>query len=101
MARQGKIAENGAAVNFDLRKSLGSAVKIVLLCLVVGYGLSLLDLEALDIWRGVSDGIRYVFDNAEELLGTAGPYILSGAAIVVPIVLLKFGMDLLKRRKRS
>lgn len=88
-------------MNFDLRKFLGSAIKILLLCLVVGYGLSLLDLQALDIWASLSNGIRYVFNNAEELLGTAGPYILSGAAIVIPIVLVKFGLDLLKRRRNS
>lgn len=88
-------------VEFDLKKFIGWSVKIVLLCLVVGYGLSLLDLEALDIWKEASKGIHYVWNNAEELMGSAGPYILSGAAIVLPIVLLKFGLDLLKRRKRQ
>lgn len=88
-------------MNLDIRKHFWSAIKIVLLCLVVGYGLSLLDLSALDVWRWFSNGIQYVFDNAEELLGKAGPYIVSGAAIVVPILVVKFGLDLLKRRKSS
>ena len=88
-------------MEFDLRKTIGWTIKILVLCLVVGYGLSLLDLSALDVWRTLSDGIRYVWENAEELLGKAGPYIVSGAAIVLPIVLIKFGLDLLKRRKRS
>lgn len=88
-------------MNLDIRKYFWSGLKILLLCLVVGYGLSLLDLNALDVWRWMSNQVRYVFENAEELLGRAGPYIVSGAAIVVPIVLLKFGLDLLKRNRRS
>lgn len=88
-------------MNLDIRKIFWTTIKIVLLCLVVGYGLSLLDMSALDIWRRVSSAIQYVFENAEELLGKAGPYIVSGAAVVVPILVIKFGLDLLKRRKSS
>ena len=87
-------------VNIDFRKFMGTDIKLVLICLIVGWVLSVIDLDALGFIRFLSQSVRNAGDLAADAARWAVPYILLGAVIVIPFYILKFGLDLLKRRKK-
>jgi hypothetical protein len=87
-------------VNIDFRKFMGTAIKLVLICLIVGWVLSVIDLDALGFIRFLSQSVRNAGDLAADAARWAVPYILLGAVIVIPFYILKFGLDFLKRRKK-
>lgn len=87
-------------VNFDLRKFIGTAIKLLLICLLVGWVLSVINLDALGFIRFLSQSVRNAGDLAADAVRWAVPYILVGAVVVVPFFILKFGLGLLKGRKK-
>lgn len=67
---------------------MGWIVKTLLLCFIVGFALSVLDVEPATILTSGWAAIGRIAELAVELGGWALPYILLGAVIVVPLSLL-------------
>ncbi len=86
--------------NIDIRKIIGTGIKLLLICLLVGWVLSVMEVDALGFIQFLSQSLRNVGELAADGVRWAVPYILLGAIIVVPFYILKFGLDLLKKRKR-
>jgi hypothetical protein len=86
-------------MNVDIKKIIGTIIKIALVSLVVGYILTVIDIDPLGFIKFLSNTMR----NAAELVGDAVewamPYMMLGAIIVVPFYLIKYGLELLKRRR--
>ena len=73
--------------------------KILIACLIVGWLLSFFDYQALDLVRSLS---RMIHSVSEWLLGIfkwALPLILLGAIVVMPVVLVRYGIRMLRKRK--
>ena len=73
---------------------------LVLICLIVDWVLSVIDLDALGFIHFLSQSVRNAGELAADAVRWAVPYILLGAVIVIPFYILKFGLELLKGRKR-
>ncbi|MDP7547377.1 MAG: DUF6460 domain-containing protein [Alphaproteobacteria bacterium] len=86
--------------NIDTRKIIGSGIKLLLISLVVGWVLSVIDMDALGFIRFLSQSVRNAGEVAADGVRWAVPYILLGAVVVVPFYIIKFGLALLKRRRR-
>jgi hypothetical protein len=73
---------------------LGLAVRLLLLCLVVGLFMAYFDLTPARILADAAGTIRHGWELAVGFAGWAVPYILLGASVVVPvaavIVVLRF-----------
>jgi hypothetical protein len=67
---------------------LGVAVRLALLCVIVGLVLDQLDLDALELFRWAVDRIEEVVRNSADLLKQIGRYFLIGAAVVIPVWIL-------------
>ncbi|MBT3535274.1 MAG: hypothetical protein HN478_15445 [Rhodospirillaceae bacterium] len=87
-------------VNVDVRKVVGTGIKLLLICLVVGWVLSVINFDALDFIRFFSQSLRNAGELAADAVRWAVPYILLGAVVVVPFYVLKFGLQLLKGRRK-
>ena len=77
---------------------LQTALKLLVACLAVGFVLSLFGLDAWGALAVVSDAVHWAIDNASELVRSGSRYILLGAVIVVPIFLIRLGLNLLRKR---
>ena len=86
--------------NIDIRKLLGTGIKLLLVCLLVGWILSVIEIDALGFIRFLSQSLRHAGELAADAVRWGVPYILLGAVIVVPFYIIKLGLDMLKRRKR-
>ena len=86
--------------NIDVRKIIGTGIKLLLVSLLVGWVLSVIDVDALGFICLLSQFVRQAGELAADGVRWAVPYILLGAVVVVPFYILKFGLDLLKRRRR-
>ena len=86
--------------NVDIRKLLGTGIKVLLICLLVGWVLSVIEVDALGFIRFLSQSLRHAGELAADAVRWAVPYILLGAVIVVPFYIIKYGLDLLKGRKK-
>lgn len=79
----------------------GTAMRLLILSLIVGLFLSFLGLDPVEFWRGawsmVSGLVSMLGDTAVEIVRNLATYLLFGAAIVVPIWLI---MRLLSGRRR-
>ena len=60
-------------------------VRIVVLCFVVGFALSVFDIDPASIMTNSWDTIRTVGDLFVGVVRWAVPYILVGAVVVVPV----------------
>ncbi len=92
-----KRAAGGIPVGFVV----AFVLKILLLCLVVGFVLTWLDLGPLDLLRDLGQRLRGGWEGAKALFGWATPYVLLGATVVVPIVLLGFAWKFTFGRRRG
>lgn len=63
-------------------------IKLVLLSLLVGFVMTMFGLDAADLVQGAVDMVREAWRDSGSMLRQVGTYILTGAAIVVPIWLL-------------
>ena len=73
-------------------------IKIALLCFVVGLVLVFFGLDPLAIWAWLGDAARGLFDLAVDFARWAGPFMLVGAMIVLPIIAIRWRM---RRATRS
>ena len=67
----------------------GTLVKLVLLSLVIGIGLSFFGLSPEELWRGVGEFARSGARSALRFLSWGMQYILIGAAVVLPVYLVR------------
>ena len=86
--------------NFDVRKIIGTGIKLLLVCQLIGWVLSVIVIDALGIIRFLSQSLRHAGGLATDGVRWAVPHILPGAVIVVPFYIIKLGLDLLKRRRK-
>ena len=64
------------------------AVRLILLCVLVGVILSAIGLDPYDIWRSLERLYRSIWDMGWDAVVWAWRYFLLGAVIVVPIWIL-------------
>jgi hypothetical protein len=86
-------------MNFDFRKALSTAVKLLLACLLVGWILSVVEIDPLGFIRFISRSVREAADIAADAVRWAFPYVTLGAIIVIPVYVIRLGLDLLKKRR--
>jgi hypothetical protein len=84
----------------EFRKIFGAGIKLLLVCLLVGWLLSVIDIDALGFLRFLSQSVRHAGELAADGVRWAVPYILLGAVVVVPFYIIKTGLNLLKRRRK-
>lgn len=83
----------------DISKTLGTAFKLFLACLVVGWILSVIEIDPLGFIRFISQSVRQAADMVADAVRWAFPYVTLGAIIVIPIYLIRLGLDLLKKNR--
>jgi hypothetical protein len=67
---------------------LSVAVKLILLCVLVGFVLHSLKLHPWDVWRWLSDLVVQIWNMGWDAVVSLGRYFVIGAIIVLPIWLL-------------
>ena len=75
----------------DVRKIIGTGIKLLLVCLLIGWVLSVIVIDALGIIRFLSRSLRHAGELATDGVRWAVSYILLGAVIVVPLYIVKQG----------
>ena len=71
------------------RFSIGRVFRILLWCLVIGLALSALGVTAGDFWNSLWAAANRVYDWGVSAFGWAWDYILIGAAVVIPILVVR------------
>ena len=67
------------------RVTLGTIVRIVLVCFLVGLLLSFLDVDLRNLFDDLVGLVRRIFELSVDFFGWAISYVLLGAAVVLPI----------------
>ena len=67
--------------NIDIRKIVGTGIKLLLICLLVGWVLSVIDIDALGFIRFLSQSVRNAGEIAADAVRWGVPYILLGAVL--------------------
>jgi len=70
-------------------------VKLVVISLIVGFVMSVFGFDAADLVRGAVEAIRDTIKDGGAVFRQLGGYVLTGAAIVLPVWLI---LRLLQRR---
>jgi len=65
-----------------------TAVKLLILSVVVGFVMSMMGLSPWDLVRFIDDGIREIWRSGFQALGRIGDYLLVGAMIVIPVFII-------------
>ena len=78
--------------------TLGDALRLLVLCLIVGFVIKALGFGPVEFWTWVSDAFDWVGRHSAELLGNMGEYVVIGAAVVLPIAALRYAWRWLKAR---
>lgn len=63
----------------------GLVVRLLLISLFVGFVMTVFGFDAADLVRGVTDAIRDVLRDGGGVFRQIGGYVMTGAAIVVPV----------------
>ena len=79
---------NGAMGKFLGGPPLSVAVRLLLLCVLVGFILSAMGFDAWNIWRSLQDLVRAIWNMGFEAVWWMWRYFLLGAVIVIPIWLI-------------
>ncbi len=74
-------------------------IKIALWCLVVGLILVFFGLDPLDMWVWLGEVARSLFDLVVDFGRWAGPFMVVGALVVLPIVAIRWFMRRAKREQ--
>ena len=67
---------------------VGTIVRLLVVSLIVGFILSALGIHPLDIYYGMIDFLRNIWNRGFAALGEVGHYFVLGAIIVVPVFLI-------------
>lgn len=86
-------------MKFDARKVLVTTVKLFAASLVVGWILSLVEVDPLGFIRLLSQSVHGVANIIADFVRWSIPYITLGAVIVIPFYLIRLGLGLLKRKR--
>ena len=78
--------------------SVGKIVKILILCLIIGIVLSFFGVGPEDFWLWLGDLAKQSVDALKRFANWAGPFVLIGAGIVIPIWLLRMLYVRMRRR---
>lgn len=70
------------------RITLGTIVKLLIACFVVGLMLSMLEINPQDVLRWLVDLVKGIVEWSVSVFGKAMTYILIGAVLVIPIWLI-------------
>jgi len=79
---------NGAMDKFLGGPPLSVAVRLLLLCVLVGFILSAMGFDPWNIWRSLQDLVRAIWNMGFEAIWWMWRYFLLGAVIVIPIWLI-------------
>jgi len=79
---------NGAAGRFFGGPPLSVAVRLILLCIVVGVILSALGFDPFNIWRSLNALVQSIWNMGFDAVRWVWGYFLLGAVIVIPIWLV-------------
>ena len=79
---------NGAASRFLGGPPLSVAVRLILLCVVVGVILHALGFDPFNIWRSLSNLVQALWDMGFDAFRWLWGYFLLGAVLVIPIWLI-------------
>jgi Na+/H+-dicarboxylate symporter len=78
--------------------TFGTLLRILLASFVVGLGMYWLDVQPRDILGWLTGGVEEVLANAQAWISWTVKYVLLGAVIVVPVWLLSYLFQFLRRR---
>ena len=78
----------------------GTILKLVLASLAVGWLMYQFDITPRSLVQNFGENVERIYDWARGLVSWAIPYLLLGAAIVVPIWLVIKGLEWLRLRAR-
>ena len=92
--------QTDAAASNGIGKFLANGFMLLIICFVVGWVLSVVEIDALGFIRFVSQSFRGLIDLLGDAVRWGLPYILLGAVVVVPIFMIKLGVDFFRRRRR-
>lgn len=79
---------NGTMSRFLGGPPLSVAVRLILLCVLVGVILSALGFDPWNIWRSLENLVRAIWDMGFDAIWWVWRYFLVGAVIVIPIWLI-------------
>ena len=78
--------------------TFATVLRILLASLVVGMAMALFDVQPRDILHWLTGSLDEAFANAQAWIGWTVKYVLLGAVVVVPIWVLWFLLQFLRRR---
>ena len=78
--------------------TIGKVITFLILCIVVGWLLSVFGVTPEGFWRGTVNVVRSVATAFVNLLEGSWGYLLAGAAIVLPIYIIMLLYRRMKRR---
>jgi hypothetical protein len=99
-AQGARTSQRDATASGGIRKFLGNGLKLLVICLLIGWVLSVIEVDALGFIRFISQSLRNLGNLAADAVGWVAPYILLGAVIVIPIYMVKLGVDFIRRRRQ-
>ena len=67
---------------------IGTVVRLLVVSLVVGFVLSALGINPMDIYYGAIDFFRNLWNRGFQALGEIGHYFILGAIIVIPLFII-------------
>lgn len=79
--------------------TIGKIVKIVLICLVVGFLMTVVGIGPDTVWNWVINLVEKSVDLARHILSNGLEYILVGAAVVVPIYLIIYLTRVMRKKQ--
>lgn len=83
----------------DLRQiTFGTLLRILIASLLVGMAMAFFGVQPADILTWLTQSVRDVLANAESWAGWTIKYVLLGAVVVVPIWVLWYLLQFLRRR---
>ena len=77
---------------FSRENPMGTVVRLLLLCLVVGLVLNFFDITPQHIVTDTIRTVSQIFDLISDAIRWAVPYILLGAVVVVPVAIISLIM---------
>ncbi len=80
------------------RDAIGTTVKLLIACLIVGLILSWLDVEPSGILDWMFGAAQTAARMAADFVGWAGSYIILGACLVLPVWLVMTVVRVLRKR---
>ncbi|WP_343560688.1 hypothetical protein [Kiloniella sp. b19] len=78
---------------------LSNVLKVLVLCLIVGMLLAAFNTDAVGLLKSIGDLFREAWVLAQDFADWAGPYVVLGATVVLPLVGLKLLFGYLKKKR--